>query len=238
MFCHFITLRAIDQSASLDAAVHARVAALIEAIPGLRRAQAMVPAKTRDKYYDDGPPPVLLLQLYYDRLEALEQAGSGPLQHLASSAFPFREGSHQAMWARAMPVPPSPQTRETGCCAYMVHYWGEPADSSTWHSYYLTHHPPIMARFPAIREIEICTRVDWVDTLPWTRDHHFQRNKVVFDDAHALEAALHSPVREEMKADRAHFPPFTGGSAHFAMDCETILGPRFMPGSEPEEACV
>ena len=43
-----------------------------------------------------------------------------------------------------------------------------------------------MARFPGIRQIEICTRIDWCGFLPWRRVDHMQRNKVVFDSAAAL----------------------------------------------------
>jgi hypothetical protein len=44
-----------------------------------------------------------------------------------------------------------------------------------------------------------------------------QRNKVVFDSPEALTAALHSPVRHEMRADFNAFPPFSGPVRHYAM---------------------
>jgi hypothetical protein len=44
-----------------------------------------------------------------------------------------------------------------------------------------------------------------------------QRNKVVFDSPEALTAALNSPVRHEMRAAFARFPPFTGPISHFPM---------------------
>ena len=100
---------------------------------------------------------------------------------------------------------------------------------NTWLGYYLQHHPQIMHDFPGIREIEILTRVDWVDTLPWARLEYMQRNKLVFDSAAALEAALHSPVREAMRADRARFPPFEGGNVHYPMLTETVVGPALVP---------
>src|SRR5260370_164267 len=80
---------------------------------------------------------------------------------------------------------------------------------------YIAHHPPIMARFPGIREIEISTRVDWCSGLPWPRVECMQRNKVVFDNPAALTAALNSPVRDEMRADFRDFPPFSGKSTHY-----------------------
>ena len=44
-----------------------------------------------------------------------------------------------------------------------------------------------------------------------------QRNKVAFDSREALEAALDSPVRGEMRADFARFPRYAGRVTHYAM---------------------
>jgi hypothetical protein len=44
-----------------------------------------------------------------------------------------------------------------------------------------------------------------------------QRNKVVFDNAAALTAALESPVRQEMRAHFHALPTFTGRVTHFPM---------------------
>jgi hypothetical protein len=82
--------------------------------------------------------------------------------------------------------------------------------------------PVPMARFPGIREIEIYTRIDWVSALPWRRADCMQRNKVVFDDAAALTAALNSPVRHEMRADYHKLPPFEGSVSHYPMATLTL----------------
>ena len=105
----------------------------------------------------------------------------------------------------------------------MVAYEGEADDLNAWLSHYIAHHPPIMARFPGIRAIEVCTRIDWCSAVPWTRVHHMQRNSVAFDDAAALDAALHSPVRDEMRADFHTFPPFSGRTSHYPMATQTVI---------------
>jgi hypothetical protein len=74
-----------------------------------------------------------------------------------------------------------------------------------------------MVTFPKVREVEICTRVDWVDSLPTQRVSYFQRNKIVFDSPAALEAALASETRERMKEDRERFPRFSGRTLHVPM---------------------
>ena len=49
------------------------------------------------------------------------------------------------------------------------------------------------------------------------------RNKVVFDNAVALDLALNSPVRQEMRADYNSFPPFSGPVSHYPMATTSIL---------------
>jgi len=232
MFCHFLTFTHPNPQARLGDDGHDHLAALIRRIPGLARAHLMSPATARDRYIDDGPPPMLALQLYYERLETLEQAtgADGALLKLANAMPPTladADASQQVMWTRPYPTPSSSTTAPAEAqrsCSFLVHYPGEAEDLNQWLTYYLQHHPQVMFHFPAIREIEIYTRVDWIDALPWPRVHYFQRNKIVFDSAAALETALHSPTREAMKADRAHFPPFTGGNVHHPMLTETIVG--------------
>jgi uncharacterized protein (TIGR02118 family) len=234
VFSYFLTFVDPDPDARLADNDREKLATLIRRIPGLARAHLLVPAVARDRYIDDGPPPLLTIQLYFERLEELEQAAAarGALQALPGTLPPSlsrTQASQQVMWTRRYPTPPLPTTQppDQRSCSFLVHYPGEPRDLNEWLTYYLNHHPPIMRRFPGLRELEIHTRVDWIDALPWQRVHHFQRNKIVFDSAEALERALHSPVRDEMKADRGHFPPFTGGNVHHPMATETVLGPVF-----------
>jgi hypothetical protein len=74
-----------------------------------------------------------------------------------------------------------------------------------------------MRTFPNVRQIEIYTRIDWVDRLPSRRVEHMQRNKLVFDSPQALAHALGSDVINQMRADFVKFPPFAGGNKHFPM---------------------
>ena len=107
-------------------------------------------------------------------------------------------------------------------CTYLVAYEGPAEDEAAWHAHYLAHHPPLMARLPGICELEIYTRVDWVAPPAWRRAHCMQRNKVAFDSPEALTAALHSPVRQAMRADYARLPPFSGAVRHFAMATRVV----------------
>jgi hypothetical protein len=198
---------------------------LLQGLEGVTEALVFTPATSHDPYLDDGRPPPLVLQLRFASLERLEAALQGAMADLA--ALPSLHGaeiSEQAMLTRGFPVPAADGEPAEGLpCTYLVAYDGVAADLNAWLSYYIRHHPPIMARFPGIRAIEICTRLDWCSGSGWLREERMQRNKVVFASPEALTAALNSPVRHEMRADFAKFPPFTGSNTHFPMWTRRIV---------------
>ncbi|HXP31992.1 MAG TPA: hypothetical protein VN832_12935 [Stellaceae bacterium] len=214
-----------DPAVQLSQADKTRVIDIVRTTPGLIRGLVFTPETTRDPYAHDGASPQLALELYFADIPELESAlaPKGHLQALAAKeALPSLAGAQatqQAMLVRIFPVPePAFRTPPGGLpCTYLVHYAGQAQDLNQWHWYYIQHHPRVMAHFPGIREIEICTRIDWCGFLPWPRVDYMQRNKVVFDSAAALTAALNSPVRNEMREDYRKFPPFTGENVHFPM---------------------
>ena len=198
---------------------------LVARTPGLTNGLIYTPSITSDPYLNDGPPPVLGLQLNFSDLADMEAAlaKDGHLQTLPN-LLAGTTGTQQAMLSRHFPVPDARFRTPSGepHCTYLVAYEGEAEDKNVWLSYYIAHHPPIMARFPGIRQIEISTRLDWCGFLPYPRVDFLQRNKVVFDSPAALTAALNSPVRHEMRADFKNFPPFNGGNTHFPMLTRTV----------------
>lgn len=179
---------------------------------GMRKAHVYTPERAADPYLDDGVPPPLVLQLYFDDLMPLESACHGPLARLEGGF------AAQAMAVRRFPVsePADPK------CTYLVAYDGPAEDEHAWLAHYLANHPPLMARLPGIRELEVYTRVDWIAPLSWRRATCMQRNKVAFDSAAALSAALRSPIRHEMRADFKSLPPFSGAVTHFPMTTRIV----------------
>jgi uncharacterized protein (TIGR02118 family) len=168
--------------------------------------------------------PHCVLQWYFDDLDRLEYAlqRSGLIQavleestHTGSNHRTFAQ---QVMAVRTFATPPAGASRESSeRCSYLVSYEGEAEDLNAWLTHYLTHHPPLMAQLPGIRELEIYTRVDYRTGLAWPRATAMQRNKVVFDDPAALSSALASPVRARMKDDFDTFPPYSGSAPHYPM---------------------
>jgi hypothetical protein len=212
----------------------ARLADVIAVTPGLRQGIIYTPSSTSDPYLNDGPPPELALQLYFDDIVELEVAiaSGGHLHELAG--LPAEGATQQAMLVRRHPVPDPVFRTPPGerPCTYLVAYEGTADDLPAWLAHYVADHPPIMARFPSIRQIEIYTCMDWCGGLPWPRAAHMQRNKVVFDSQAALTAALNSPVRHEMRASFNRFPPFTGPVTHFPMET-TVVMPQAIISDRP-----
>ena len=229
MFTLFLTfVHSNAQHPQPDQAELGGIAGFLRATHGMTTALIHTPAIARDPYLHDGPSPSLVLQIYFADIAALEAACAegGHLHALAAPgilpSLAEADVTQQAMLARPFPVSePAPPTAPG--CSYLVAYEGEAEDLNAWLTYYIAHHPPIMRRFPGIRAIEIDTRIDWCSALPFHRADAMQRNKVVFDSPAALDAALNSPVRHEMRADFAKFPPFAGGNTHYPMLTRPVL---------------
>lgn len=177
-------------------------------IPG---ALQYTPDQVRDPYLDDGVPPGGVTQIYFDSVGALERA-----------AGELGEGEVEAMAVHRFAVPEPWPRVPSSYCTYLVAYEGPANDEAAWLAYYLKHHPPLMRKLPQIRELEICTPIDWRCPPSLRRVRHLQRNKVAFDSAEALAAALNSPVRTDMRADFAQFPPYRGRVTHYAMTTRVL----------------
>ncbi|AME28373.1 EthD family reductase [Burkholderia sp. PAMC 26561] len=209
-----------DAAPTPDPAVLHAIAA---GFAGIRRTVVHIPAEggASDPYLHAEAPPRCTLQAYFDNIDALENVlrdGGEAHALLAVPGLKECELAQQVMAVRRYPVPDAgTQLADTPRCTYMVSYEGPAEDLNAWLSHYIDSHPPIMARFPGIREIEIYTRMDSRSALPIERSHAMQRNKVVFDSPDALNAALASPVRHEMRADFRNFPPFSGANQHLPM---------------------
>lgn len=179
---------------------------------GTRRALRHRPDRVRDPFLDDGPPPGEAVQFYFDSLAALERVATGLRGELAAEAMQVHRFAVPEPWQRA------PERY----CTYLVAYEGPAEDEAAWLAYYLEHHPPLMAKLPGIRELEIYTPLEWRCPAQLRRVRHLQRNKVAFDSAADLAAALDSPVRREMRADFARFPRYRGRVTHYAMTTEVL----------------
>jgi hypothetical protein len=214
-----------DAEPTLDAA---SLHAASQKIDGLRRLVIHHPVQPTQGDPLLGAPekrPHCVLQWYFDDLGALETAleRDGRIQAGLDISGTARADSQrfaqQVMAVRKFSTPAGAGVSQEPAerCTYLVSYEGEADDLNAWLTHYITHHPPLMAELPDIRELEIYTRVDYRSGLALPRATAMQRNKVVFDDPLALSAALASPVRARMKRDFDRFPPYSGSAPHYPM---------------------
>lgn len=211
-------------SVSLGEADVDAIGALIKTVAGVSHARIMTPDRTPadQPFAKDGPGPDLVLQLYFARREAADaaMANGSPLAGLAALLGGGGAVSHQLMTARSFDTGSRPP--DDPCLTFFVSYRGPTADLAHWLDHYDANHPPIMVRFPGIREVETYRPVDFVSVLPFAKAAAMQRNKVVFDSLADLIAALASPVMIEMKEDGKTFPKWEGGNTHFPMTTRRV----------------
>lgn len=196
------------------------------AIDGLRRLVVHEPlcAAVDPRIETHANSPSCVLQWYFDELAHLEAAleCDGPIRHaLDASAHPKFDADaflQQVMAVRAFAPPQAEPPREAiRRCSYLVGYEGPAEDFGAWLAHYLKHHPPLMLQLPALRELEIYTRLENHSGLPFAHANAMQRNKVVFDDADSLARALASPVRDAMRRDFHALPAYGGATPHYPM---------------------
>jgi len=85
----------------------------------------------------------------------------------------------------------------------------------------MENHPPIVAKFPNIRNVLCYLPLGWRDVGEVTDERLVIGNEVVFDDLESLKGALATEVTEEAIADSEQFESF-GYSSHHAMHREMV----------------
>lgn len=174
------------------------------------------PLDPNQPFAKDGPGPALTLELAF--------ADEAAFRHTVPALTLPGRFEAQAMRRRAFATP-APAALPVPC-TLLVEYLGRCEDPQAWLDHYDAHHPPIMVRFPAVREVATYRPAADLPLPPGAiAASALQRNKVVFDTAAALAHALASPILREMRADRDAFPPFDGHATHFPTLTHDALAP-------------
>jgi uncharacterized protein (TIGR02118 family) len=188
-------------------------------------------AQARDPYLNDGAGPLLMLMLDFTSRDALAAAVAGGAITAAGGALaPDIAATGAAFERRFYPVgvdaAPAPLQAPF---SYVVRYHRPADDEVAFVQNYLATHPAIEAKLPGIRSI-ICY-------IPLGEMHgdaleeglppadYMIGNEVVFDNVGAFNAAMASPVRDELRADYRAFPRFTGVNTHYPMIRRRLAGP-------------
>jgi hypothetical protein len=216
----------------LDEHDHQGLVALIRGVPRLIEGHIMTPVHAHDPHYaaELHTSPALVLQLEFAEIADLEHAlkPHGTLQALAHHdvlpSLADATASHHAMLTRRYPVAEPADASAPELLSYMVEYEGPAQDENAWHLFYVTGHPPLLAKFPGIRKIEIYTPAVVISALPFAVRRSMQRNKTVWDNAEAMNAAMASPVRAALRKDFHTFPAFEGAAAHYPFRTVSVRG--------------
>ena len=217
----------------LDQHDHQGLIALLRGCPRLIEGHVMTPVHAHDPHYaaELHTSPLLMMQLEFAEIADLEGMlrPHGYLQKLAHPEHAAEPdgamASHHAMLTRRYPVAqPLQGTPADGVLSYMVEYEGPAKDENAWHQFYVEGHPPLLAKFPGIRKIEIYTPAVMISALPFALRKSMQRNKTVFDSPDAMNAAMASPVRAALRRDFHEFPEFSGAARHYPFNTISVRG--------------
>ncbi len=204
--------------------------ALFKRAAGIESIDLYVPEKpAHDPYLDDGPPPLATLQAGFDtreNVEALLASEGFRSTIVAPSPAPPDQAvaAHEVMDWRFYPVAGERQPAVlTAPLSYVVRYQRPAEDETAFVSFYVENHPPLLGKLPGIRNVMCYLPLAWRDPTPIARADYMLGNEVVFDSMEALDAALKSDVRHELRQDFRRFPKFTGRNTHFAMRRTRLL---------------
>lgn len=186
-----------------------------------------VPETGKTEPFDEGAGPAAVLQLSSKNQDALAAlAGTSGFTSMfygdALGLEPDLRISLGMFEVLATPVAGEPETRpRTAGLSFVVRYYGPAENPAAFQKFYTANHPPILARFPDIRNVFCYVPL----VLPSTDIPHSEillGNEVVFDDLAHLNVALRSDVLVSLRADSANFPSF-GHSTHHAMMREKLV---------------
>jgi hypothetical protein len=229
LISYFLTACDQSQPAELDAFYE--LGGELARIPTMRFAELHRPAAV-ETYHRDGLAPRAAMRLVFDSIEALEtQSLTGGFLRALTRSSVWRHVAGEQMTQQAMVtrtfLPLADLSNDTDgkqVCSYLVHYPGQAEDFNAWLGYYVRHHPQIMLEYPDVMQVQVFTRIDWCDALPFRRVSYMQRNQLTFPSVGVLMRALESPVRARMRSDNQQFPPFSGGAKHYAMHTSLLKG--------------
>ena len=170
----------------------------------------------------DVPAPTAIVQIDVDSVDAAKKLVAsrkfkkglldkkryaGPVEKIDLDLL---EAVHYPIPGHAAPPP------RIAPLSFVVRYYGPVRDHKEFVEFYTTNHPPLLAKFPGIRNVLCYLPLNWRETGEITDASVVIGNEVVFDDLDSLNRALASdalgPVMEDSKA----FPP-VGFSTHYVM---------------------
>lgn len=200
----------------------------LNALPDLASLDLYTPAEgsARDPYNHDAAGPLMLLMIEFRRREALAAAlAAGRVAAALGTLPPGITATGVAFERRFYPVGegtvPAPLTAPF---SYVVRYQRPADDEAAFIANYLATHPVTQAKLPGIRSVMCYLPLDELRDRNLAGTDTMIGNEVVFDDLEAFNAAMASPVRQELRAHFHEFPRFTGANTHYPMIRSRLTG--------------
>lgn len=198
----------------------------MRAMVGIAELHQFIPVASHDPYVNDGAGPLLMLEFGFSSSPALDEFVTNPdwvIGVTRVSGDPAISLTHDAFETRFFPTAgQQEQVPRTAPVSYVVRYYRPAENEVDFRAHYVTHHPPILGRLPGVRNV-ICYSPFACAPVPSVSSGDCMLgNEVVFDSVEALNDALASRVRDELRQDFHTFPKFWGANTHFAMHRERL----------------
>jgi hypothetical protein len=197
-------------------------------LPGLASFDVYMPADSpaRDPFVDDGAGPLMLVTLDFTTIGGLRAALSSDAIADAVTRLPAGVGATvTALERRFYPVAGQSAVGPLAApFSYVVRYHRPAEDEAAFVANYVASHPPTLARLPEIRSIMCYFPLDDCNSPRMPSAGYMIGNEVAFDTVEAFNAAMTSPVRQELRAHYRAFPPFTGANTHYLMRRSRLVG--------------
>jgi len=200
--------------------------------PALQRAdassriEAFTPLGVDDPYLGNETGKLLIVQATFVSRDTLEQALSDTGVSTALASMPSHANvrvTDETFTVHACPLMDGSTPPRRAPVSFVVRYYRPIDREREFTEYYIAHHPPIMARFPGIRNIYCYLPVEWKRAGTIAPAECFLGNEIVFDSIDQLASALNSDVRHDLREDYRHFLPHEGDVTHFAMSRRVLF---------------
>jgi uncharacterized protein (TIGR02118 family) len=210
-----------DQEAAVQAWADRHAAPAWAALPGLTAVDLYRPLRggTHDPFNNDGPGPLLMAILQFPTRDKLEGGLADPrfrqsLGNAPAGVAITGTGFERRFYPVAGEPNPGPLRAPF---SYVVRYHHPAENVAEFVSHYVADHPPILGKLPEIRSVLCYLPVDAGASGILPPADYMIGNEVAFDSPDAFNAAMASPVRQELRAHFKSFPPFTGKNTHYPM---------------------
>lgn len=178
-----------------------------------------------DPFNNDGAGPLFIAMLSFPSRETLAAALATPAFALSLGGRPPGLGWTGSAFERHFyAVAGATQAAPfTAPFSYVVRYHRPAEDEAAFVRNYVDTHPPTLGELPGIRSV-MCYFPQPIRAEAVVPADYIIGNEVAFDSVEAFNAAMQSPVRQELRRHFREFPPFTGLNTHFPMNRARLIG--------------